>query len=134
MGAIADVWRGVEDTVRHLAWQLGRSFVLTDGWREGWIVQVCPICRIELRLLVLGGETGSALYRELFALYDGHRCHGSGCSTDEAYARAERESVRLGERALALATEEPWLAARAEHESIVLATWAQTFEQRLRAS
>jgi len=128
----------VRSEVGYLASALQRPF----SYSLTWIVQWCPICNIELRLMVAGEPSRASLYRQLFSMYDDHRCDSRACATEEAYERAELGSVRMAERAQAIQQLErvepprdaPSLYERAERESIELATWAQTFEQRLRAS
>lgn len=101
-----------------------------------WIVQTCPICEIELRLMEMSVDEDK-LAVELFSLFDDHRCRVR--PTEEMFQRAERESVRRGERAIALASAAgvsndvvfdlslDLMAKRAEKESMVLARWVDAY-------
>jgi len=101
-----------------------------------WIVQTCPICEIELRLMEMSVENEN-LAKELFSLFDDHRCRVR--ATEEMFQRAERESVRRGERAIALADAARnsndvafdlslgMLSKRAEKESLALARWVDAY-------
>jgi hypothetical protein len=114
------------DVVEELRHCLGRPFEM----KGLWIVQTCPICEVELRLMEMSVESEN-LAKELFSLFDDHRCRAR--ATEDMFQRAERESVRRGERALALAREAVFdqtrerLAARAEKESLALACWVDSY-------
>lgn len=99
----------------HLSVNLGRSIKAANGW----LVQICPICEIELRLM--DSRIRSQLDAELFSLFDDHRCRAP--ANEETFQRAERASVRAGECALLLAALGDPLAARAEAESLRIARW-----------
>jgi hypothetical protein len=99
-------------------------------WR---IEQRCPLCRIGIAVTCYAHEltTIDDLFREMFELYDEHRCY---TRNSEMRARAERESERMAERAVAIRAREraevpigPSLYERAERESVVLAEWALAF-------
>ena len=95
-----------------------------------WIVQTCPICEIELRLMEMSVEEDKLMW-ELFSLFDDHRCRVR--ATEEMFQRAERESVRRGERAIALADQAVFdrsrdvMSKRAEKESMALARWVEAY-------
>jgi hypothetical protein len=109
--------------VQELAAALGRS-ITAEGM---WIVQKCPICDVELKLME-SHASREELRKELFAFYDQHRCHA--VPDEVAYQRAEHTFVRVSEAALALAKRggDPVLARRAEVESDRLAKFVEWFE------
>ena len=107
--------------MRHLSIALGRPIAVANGW----IIQLCPICEVELRLLDSLGWP-ERLDVELFSLFDDHRCRAP--ANEETFQRAERASVRAGECAL-IADIEPKLAARAEAESLRLARWVDAYRR-----
>lgn len=116
----------VAATVRLLAASLCRPISLEGSW----VVQQCPLCEVALRIHESRAQDVDELVQEMFGFYDAHRCTQQ---PDEAmYQRAERASVQLGERALALANDpaKVVLARRAERESIKLAAWVETFLKR----
>jgi hypothetical protein len=116
----------LQQDVRSLAEALGRS-VAVDG---PWIVQKCPICDIELKLMN-DSSTRELLYKELFSMYDSHRCHA--VPDEVAYQRAEHTFVRISEAALAMAGRDDLVARRAEVESDRLAKFVEWFEHGSRA-
>ncbi len=100
------------------------------------IAQQCPVCRIDIVVRFLDIDIPSVvwLFREIFLLYDEHRCriwHNAA----ELRERAERESERLAERADVIRAREraepprelPSLYERAERESVLLAERALAF-------
>lgn len=120
---------------RYLVTMLGRPI----AWTGKYIVQKCAICDVELRLWDTDVRSYDALFRRLFSFYDAHRCIGLGCSVEEAYERADRESYRMAAQARALQDRElepvgelPSLFERAEREAVALAAAAQLFEEQLR--
>lgn len=117
----------IEATVDLLSASLRRSI----SFENGWVVQKCPICEVELRLHESRARDVQELVGELFGFYDAHRCTAK--PDEDMYQRAERASVELGESALVLArTEHGVLARRAERESLKLAAWVETFVKRTR--
>ncbi|MBA3540337.1 MAG: hypothetical protein H0T79_12045 [Deltaproteobacteria bacterium] len=111
-------------------------------WR---VVQRCLVCEIELALtfdLPPDATTVSAawLHRQLFELYDLHRCDAPSTAELQAlYERTERESIRIARRAAALELSERaaspgaiGLFARAEREFVLLAELAASLDRRLR--
>ena len=98
----------------------------TDRGCNGWIIQLCPICEVELRLLDSLGWP-ERLDVELFSLFDDHRCRAP--ATEETFQRAERASVRAGECALLIAEIDARLAERAELESLRLARWVDAYRR-----
>ena len=108
-----------------LAGALGRSIRIENGW----IIQTCPVCAIDLKLHDMG-ISQKDLFKELFSFYDQHRCHAM--PDEVAYQRGERAFVRASEAALALAKrgDDPVLAARAERESERLAKFVESYERR----
>jgi hypothetical protein len=117
----------LRDDVRLLTEALGRSITVDGTPGVTWIVQKCPICDIELKLMNDGARQDQ-LYKELFSLYDGHRCHA--VPDEVAYQRAERTFVRVSEAALVLAKRGDPLAQRAERESDRLAKVVETLGSR----
>ncbi|HEU0036089.1 MAG TPA: hypothetical protein VFQ53_36000 [Kofleriaceae bacterium] len=101
------------------------------------IEQTCPLCDVALGIMfVLRDDTTARwLHRELFAVYDDHHCATSAISAEQAYERAERESVRCGERVIALqataTADDALLVERAERESIKMAERAQALRRQL---
>lgn len=122
--------------VKYLAEALGRRIDVVDHRR---VVQRCPLCLIEL-----GFEgrpmSRAALYRELFAAYDEHRC--DKLFSDDAYERADAECARMAARAVVIREREqheaphdtPSLYERAERESVRMAELAQVYKPRATAS
>jgi hypothetical protein len=110
----------LEEVARTLSRALGRS-VIADGW---WIVQKCPICDVELKLME-SNVPREQLFKELFSFFDAHRCHA--VPDEVAYQRAEHTFVRISEAAIASDTD-PQLARRAEVESDRLAKFVHWFE------
>ena len=110
------------------------QYWFSDRMRYDWrVVQRCLICEVELGLTLELTNDGLVdpdwLWRELFALYDGHRCRIAVATADaarrqELFERTERESVRMTERAVARAASDPELAQRADREAGVLLEWA----------
>ena len=117
---------------RTLSDALGRPVRAELRWGSWRVIQRCLVCNEE----VLSSFDGTSvprdvLHAKLFGHYDGHRCARElnvVFSTDEEldalYARTESESLRLAERASALAAAADPLAVRAERESELLAIWA----------
>lgn len=107
-------------------------------WR---IVQRCPICSVELGLQTRTDDdtlTARWLRRELFAVYDNHRCQqalddalreATPAKLEELYEHTERESIRMAERAQVIA--DPDLRARAERESGRLLEWAEALKKKI---
>lgn len=116
----------LEATVVELAGSLCRSI----SFEQGWVVQKCPLCEVELRLHESRAKDVDELVQELFGFYDAHRCTAQ--PDEDMYQRAERASVQLGESALSLAKdpENVVLAQRAERESLKLAAWVEAFVKR----
>lgn len=115
----------LQTVVQELSGALGRPIFLTGRW----IVQRCPVCEVELRLMDSIDWRGR-LRRELFSFYDEHRCRAR--ANEDTFQRAERASVRAGEQALALAAAgDHELSERAEHESLRLAHWVDTLGRRV---
>ena len=125
----------LEEAVARLVAGLQRPFeltILSATSVEYRIAQRCLICEIELAIITTCARDHEVdepwLHRELFALYDGHRCRIAVANADaarrqELFERTERESLRMTERAMALASD-PEMAARADREATVLLTWA----------
>ena len=139
----------IADEIARIAGHLGRAIVVTgaSGPTQSWrVVQVCPICRIELGTTFREDAptiSGRALHRTIFALYDMHRCVDDRTPADtlrEMRTRTESESVRMAERAAALESIErdtPTsinLFARAEREFVVLAEWVARIDQLIGSS
>lgn len=117
---------GVAATVAELAASLARPIAYEDGW----VIQKCALCEVELKIHSSRADDVDELTREMFSFYDQHRCSQQ---PDEAmYQRAERTFVQLGESALALAKDprKHLLAQRAERESTKLAAWVDLFLKR----
>jgi hypothetical protein len=111
---------------------LGRTLRWTYGSIEVQVrvEQVCPICAIPLVLwFVLHGEDIAVerLHRELFPVYDDHRCHAT--DLEPMFEAAERELVRSAERIALI--EDPILKQRAEHEADRMAVFAYELRKRL---
>jgi hypothetical protein len=125
----------VADEVEQLAEALQRRIVLAQAGR---VEQRCPLCLIELAFVFdpRRGISTDALYRHVFAVYDEHRC--DKLFADDAYERADAESVRMAERAVVLAQRElrgpvrdvPSLYERAERESVRMAECALAWKRK----
>ncbi len=118
--------KGLEATVDLLAASLRREISFTNGW----VIQKCPLCEVELKIHESRARDVDELVRELFGFYDAHRCTRK--PDEDMYQRAERASVELGESALALAKNpaNAALTERAERESMKLAAWVELFVKR----
>lgn len=137
----------VASEVARIARALGRELACEQHpdrsgtqWR---VVQRCPICGLTLvTYFETEGETveGARLHRELFALYDGHRCVDARTPRDTLQAmlaRTDAESARIAARARELEPTEAALPdelnlfVRAEREFVVLAEWMTHLERLL---
>ena len=131
----------IADEVAYVALLLGRTieaepvgYATSITWR---VMQTCPICQIQLAVgfRVDDLPTIERLYAQVFVLFDEHRCRVQDGVVDEMCARAEHESERMAERAVAIKQLElagpdrgsPSLYERAERESVLLAEWALRF-------
>jgi hypothetical protein len=132
----------VEDLVQRLRIGLERPFavqpdpivnVTNSRNATTWCVtQRCRRCAeaLELHIQTTSGLIErSRLFGAVFAQYDAHRCELAIASADparrqELFETTERESIRMATRAQALLAADVELAARAEHESSMLAEWA----------
>jgi hypothetical protein len=122
----------VEGEAQQLSAALDRTFEYDAAAHRGQVqdqhrvVQVCPLCDARLGLWV-EGTVVPGLRRQLFALYDAHRCVSS-TDPHTMFERAERALLTAAERIDQLA--DPELRARAELEADRMAEIAA----RLRAA
>ena len=121
--------------VRYLAQSLGRV-IECEGATSTRVVQRCPICEAELVVwLPRGVESGDALCRHLFSLYDDHRCVIRSVDVADQRARADAAAEQMAIRAAELRKREavepptdlPSLYERAEREAVLLGEWAARF-------